>query len=89
MAYLPTLDPAATQVLNILFDRGNIAGFELMKLAEGTPADKLMGAITTLRRSDLIQVVGNASTERDFQFARFAILPSARGMAHELIRQSS
>jgi hypothetical protein len=86
--YLPSLNPTEAQVLQILLERSNIAGYELMSLASGKTAGDLMAAVSTLRKNDLIQVVGNSSTEKDFQFSRFAVLPSARGLADMLARRA-
>jgi hypothetical protein len=88
MDYLPTLNETETQVLQILLDRSNIAGYDLMSMSGGKPANQLMAAVATLRKNDLIQVVGNSSTEKDFQFSRFAVLPSARGLADILARRA-
>jgi len=88
MDYLPTLNSTEAQVLQILLERSNIAGYELMSLTGGKPAGDLMAAVSTLRKNDLIQVVGNSSTEKDFQFSRFAVLPSARGLADMLAKRA-
>jgi hypothetical protein len=86
MAALPVLNPTEPQVLQILLDRGNIAGYDLTSLTGGKPTEDLMAAVATLRKNDLIQVVGNSSTEKDFQFSRFAVLPTAKGIANILIK---
>ena len=87
MGYLPDLGDTEKQVLQILLERSNIAGYELMSMTGGKPVD-LMAAISTLRKNDLIQVVGNSSTEKDFQFSRFGVLPSARGLADLLAKRA-
>lgn len=86
--YLPSLSPIEAQVLQILLERSNIAGYELMSLTGAKTAVDLMAAVSTLRKNDLIQVVGNSSTEKDFQFSRFAVLPSARGLADMLAKRA-
>lgn len=86
MTPLPTLNATETHVLQIVLDRSNIAGYDLMSLSRGISAEDLMAAVATLRKNDLIQVVGNSSTERDFQFSRFAVLPSAKGLAGMLAK---
>jgi hypothetical protein len=84
----PELDDTAKQVLQILLERSNIAGYDLMSMTTGKSAGDLMEAVATLRKNDLIQVVGNSSSERDFQFSRFAVLPSARGLADMLAKRA-
>jgi predicted methyltransferase len=82
---IPTLGEDAKKVLRVLVSRSNIAGYELMSYTN-LPIPALMEAVAILQDNELIQVVGNSLTEKDFQFSRFAVLPSAKTMAGMLAR---
>jgi hypothetical protein len=83
--FLPSLSDTEKKVLMALLDRNNIAGYDLMSMTGGN-FDELRDAVANLRRNELIQVVGNSSTERDFQFSRFAVLPTAKSFASALTK---
>lgn len=83
--FLPALSDTEKKVLVALLDRNNIAGYDLMSMTGGN-FDDLRNAVANLRKNDLIQVVGSSSTEKDFQFSRFAVLPSAKSFASALTR---
>jgi hypothetical protein len=85
MGLLPSLSDTEKKILEALLERSNIAGYDLMSMTGGN-FDQLRDAVANLRRNDLIQVVGNSSTEKDFQFSRFAVLPSAKNFVNALTR---
>jgi hypothetical protein len=85
---IPDLDPMAIRVLQILLERSNIAGAELMRSAGVTTATDLMNPINQLRKEQLIQVSGDIANERTFPFASFGIRPSAKEFAYYLARAS-
>jgi len=82
---LPTLSDTEKKVLMALLERNNIAGYDLMSMTGGNFGE-LRDAVANLRRNELIQVVGSSSTEKDFQFSRFAVLPSAKSFVNVLTR---
>jgi transcription initiation factor IIE alpha subunit len=82
---LPTLSDTEKKVLMALLERNNIAGYDLMSMTSSS-FNELRDAVASLRRNDLIQVVGSSSTEKDFQFSRFAVLPSAKSFVNALTR---
>lgn len=82
---LPSLSDTEKMVLTALLDRNNIAGYDLMSMTGGK-FNELRDAVVNLRRNELIQVVGSLSTEKDFQFSRFAVLPSAKSFASALTK---
>ncbi len=84
----PKLDPLPARVLQLLLERSNIAGYDLQSMTGEKPAD-LIGALTRLRSNDLIQIVGSLASEREFMFARFAVLPTAKGIASTISRFSA
>lgn len=84
----PRLEPLQAKVLQVLLDRSNIAGYELMSLTSES-SDALIPAVTALRNSELIQVVGNLSNAKDFQFSRFAVLPTAKSLASTIAKYSA
>ena len=84
MSSLPMLTDTDKRVLLTLLDRSNIAGYDLMSMT-GMSTDELMTAVSNLRKNDLIQVVGGSS-EKDFQFSRFAVRPTAKSIAGLLTR---
>jgi predicted methyltransferase len=85
MATIPTLNDETKKVLRVLLSRSNIAGYDLMSSTD-MPFPTLMEAVTILQDHDLIQVVGNSSTQKDFEFSRFAVLPAAKSRAGMLIK---
>jgi hypothetical protein len=85
MAKSRALDPVSKAVLEVLLDRSNIPGHELMTLTGHKDVDALIQAVSALHKSKLIQVAGNPSTAQEFKFARFGIRPSAKGTAYDLI----
>ena len=81
----PSLNETEKKVLMALLDRNNIAGYDLMSMIGGN-FDDLRDAVGSLRRNELIQVVGSYSNDKDFQFSRFAVLPSAKSFASALTK---
>jgi hypothetical protein len=88
MAYFIKLDPTALAVLEILLDRSNIPGYELMKRARIDEPNQLMAAIDVLRREDIVQVSGDVSQPHSLPFASFAVRPSAKEFASILAKQN-
>lgn len=82
---LPSLSDTEKKVLTALLERNNIAGYDLMSMTGGK-FDDLRDAVANLKRNELIQVVGSSSTEKDFQFSRFAVLPTAKNFASALTK---
>ena len=81
----PSLSETEKNVLMALLDRNNIAGYDLMSMT-GHSFKELREAVGSLRRNELIQVVGSYSNDKDFQFSRFAVLPSAKSFASALTK---